>query len=101
MTDARLKQPLWVVPLVIAVLVAIFGWWGNTRLRHTIELQLKAQLDTTLDANATALQIWMVDQKKLAGELAEEPRLRSLELSIFEEREELAEGIPATNLTPG
>jgi tRNA A-37 threonylcarbamoyl transferase component Bud32 len=101
MTEARFKQPLWIVPLVIAVLVAVFGWWGNTRLRHTIEQQLRAQLATTLDANATALQIWMIDQKKLAGALAEEPRARTLALQILEERQAAeAEGTSATNVLP-
>ena len=56
--ENRLKQPYWIVPLGIAVLVAVFGWWGNTRLRHTIEQQLTAQLKSNLDANATALEIW-------------------------------------------
>ncbi len=83
MTEGRFRQPLWVVPLAIAALVAVFGWWGDLRLRRTIEEQLKAQLKTTLDANATALQIWLVDQKRLAGELAEEPGLKSLALQIL------------------
>jgi hypothetical protein len=83
MTEGRFRQPLWVVPLVIAAMVAIFGWWGNVRLRHTIEQQLKAQLTTTLNANATALQIWLVDQKKLADELTEEPRLKNLAMTIL------------------
>ena len=100
MTETRFKQPLWVVPLVIAVLVAVFGWWGNVRLRHTIEQQLKAQLNTTLDANATALQIWMVDQKKIAGALAEDQRLRTLALDIFEARRVAAEeGTVATDVS--
>src|SRR5580700_2143694 len=100
MTETRFKQPLWVVPLVIAVLVAVFGWWGNVRLRHTIEQQLRAQLDTTLDANATALQIWMLDQKKLAGALAEDQRLRNLALDIFEARRVAAEeGTVATDVS--
>jgi hypothetical protein len=38
----RLKQPVWVVPLVIAGLVAVFGWWANLRLRHTVEQQVRA-----------------------------------------------------------
>jgi tRNA A-37 threonylcarbamoyl transferase component Bud32 len=101
MTENRLKQPLWIVPLVIAVLVAVFGWWGNTRLRHTIEQQLTAQLRATLDANATALEIWMVDQKKLAGEMADEMRLRTIAQEILDERRVAeAEGTSATNLAP-
>jgi tRNA A-37 threonylcarbamoyl transferase component Bud32 len=100
MTEARFRQPMWIVPLVIAVLVAIFGWWGNVRLRHTIEQQLRAQLNTTLNANATALQIWMVDQKKLAGELSDEPRLRTLAVEILEDRRQAEEeGTSATNVT--
>jgi eukaryotic-like serine/threonine-protein kinase len=101
MTEGRFKQPMWIVPLVIAVLVAIFGWWGNVRLRHTIEQQLRAQLNTTLDANATALQIWMVDQKKLAAALTDDQRLRTLALQILEERRTAeAEGVAATNVAP-
>lgn len=99
MTENRLKQPTWIVPLVIAVLVAVFGWWGNTRLRHTIEQQLTAQLKATLDANATALEIWMVDQKKLAAELADEPRLRTIAQQILDDRRAAEEeGTSATNL---
>ena len=70
---SRLRQPLWIVPLAIAGLVALFGWWGNVRLRQTIETQLKADLTATLDANVTALEIWTTNQAKLAISLAEEP----------------------------
>jgi len=90
MTD-RLRQPLWIVPLAIAGLVALFGWWGNSRLRQTIVAQLKAELFTTLDANVTALEIWTTNQAKLATALAEEPRVRSLANRILE-RFDQAEG---------
>src|SRR5262245_17765084 len=83
MTD-RLRQPLWIVPLVIAGLVALFGWWGNARLRQTIETQLKADLTATLDANVTALEIWTTNQAKLATSLAAEPKIRELALRILE-----------------
>ena len=39
---SRFKQPMWIVPLMIAGLVALFGWWGNHELRRTIEQQLQA-----------------------------------------------------------
>ncbi len=70
LTTARFKQPLWIVPLAIAALVAAFGWWGNLVLRHTIEGQLKEQLNATLVANATALEVWMSNQKQLAATIA-------------------------------
>src|SRR5262245_53375242 len=83
MTD-RLRQPLWIVPLVIAGLVALFGWWGNTRLRQTIETQLKSDLTATLDANVTALEIWTTNQAKLATSLTAEPKIRELALRVLE-----------------
>src|SRR6266581_1509334 len=89
--DRRLRQPIWIVPLVIAALVAAFGWWGNTRLRQTIEGQLKAELTATLDANVTALNIWTTNQAKLATSLADEPEVKTLALRVFE-KFRLAEG---------
>lgn len=80
----RFRQPLWIVPLVIAGLVALFGWWGNTRLRQTIRGQLKAELAATLDANVTALEIWATNQSKLATFLADESKVRALTLKILD-----------------
>jgi len=79
-----IRQPIWIVPLAIAGLVAVFGWWGNTRLRQTVEGQLKAALTATLDANVTALSIWTTNQAKLATSLADEPEVRTLALRIFD-----------------
>src|SRR5947207_1839822 len=87
----RIRQPMWIVPLAIAGLVAVFGWWGNARLRQTIEGQLKAELTATLDANVTALNIWTTNQAKLATSLADEPEVNTLALRIFE-KFRLAEG---------
>jgi hypothetical protein len=74
----RLKHTVWVLPLVFAGLVAVLGWWGNDRLRQTIQGQLKTQLKTTLDANVTALEIWASNQTRLATALTEDPALRTL-----------------------
>src|SRR5260370_37848795 len=84
MTTGHFRQPIWIFPLVIAVLVALFGWWGDARLRDTIEEQVKDQLAATLNANVTALQVWMTNQTKLAAILAEEPKVRTRALTILE-----------------
>jgi serine/threonine protein kinase len=80
----RLKQPIWIVPLIIAGLVALFGWWGNDRLRQNIEDQLQAQLTTTLNANVKFLEIWTTNQTRLAMSLAEQPQVRTLASRILE-----------------
>ena len=71
---SRFKQPIWMVPLVIAGLVALFGWWGNHELRQTIEQQLQAQLTSTLNANVTALKIWTTNQTRLATSWPAKPK---------------------------
>jgi hypothetical protein len=88
---SRFKQPIWMLPLVIAGLVALFGWWGNHELRQTIEQQLQAQLTSTLNANVTALEIWTTNQTRLATALASEPDVRAPAIRILD-RSELEPG---------
>ncbi len=73
-----LRTRLWIVPLIIAGLVAAFGWWGNGRLRQVIVTDLQGDLSTAINANVTALEIWTTNQMKLATALADEPRFRQL-----------------------
>jgi serine/threonine protein kinase len=97
---SRFKQQIWIVPLIIAGFVAVFGWWGNAQLRKTIEEQLAADLTATLDANVTALEIWTTNQEKLATALAEEPQMRNLAIRLVEGFEQVApDGRKATELS--
>ena len=84
---SRFKLPIWVLPLVTAGLVALFGWWGNHELRRTIEQQLQAQLTSTLNANVTALEIWTTNQTRLATALASEPEVRNRAIRILDRSE--------------
>lgn len=84
MLSERFKLPIWLLPVVIAVLVALFGWWGHGRLRATIEGQVKAQLTATLNANVTALGIWSTNQTRLALALAEDPNVRKTASAILQ-----------------
>jgi eukaryotic-like serine/threonine-protein kinase len=77
------RLPIWVIPLALAGLVAVLGWWGNQRLRETINAEVRADLQATLDANVTALEIWATNQMRLASSLAGEPALRSLALQVL------------------
>ncbi len=81
---SRFKKPVWIVPLVIAGLVALFGWWGNVRLRETVEEQLRAKLISTLNANVIALEIWTTNQLRLATALADEPQVREVAVRLLE-----------------
>jgi eukaryotic-like serine/threonine-protein kinase len=80
----KFKLPVWILPLAIAGLVAMLGWWGNGRLRETIEGELKAQLSATLNANVTALGIWATNQSRMATALAEDANVRTLASEILQ-----------------
>ena len=81
--NGRFKIPVWMFPLLIAALVALFGWWGDVRVRSTIRQELRAQLAGTLDANVTALEIWTTNQLKFASALASEPTVRNFSAKIL------------------
>jgi hypothetical protein len=75
---------IWLVPLFLALLVGGAGWWADRQLRRTIQQELRADLQSNLDANVTALEIWMENQKRIAAVLAEEPRFKTVALELFE-----------------
>jgi len=79
----RFKLPVWTLLLAIAGLVAVLGWWGDGRLRTTIQEQLKTQLEATLRANVTALGIWTTNQTRLATALAEDSQVRAVASQIL------------------
>lgn len=74
---------IWIIPLLTALLVAGVGAWADAQLRRIIQDNLRKNLRTALDANVTALEIWMDNQKRIATSLAEEPALRTLTLEVL------------------
>ena len=82
------------MPLFIAVMVALIGWWGNCRVRDAIETNLKADLTTTLNANVMALEIWTTNQMRMATSLAAEPAVHTLAGRLLDAP------LPRGNFTP-
>lgn len=85
--DARMMRGknIWIVPLLLALLVASVGWWADRQLRQTINREVRDDLSATLDANVTALEIWMANQKRIAAALADEPRLKAVALKLLDQ----------------
>lgn len=77
----------WLAPLAVAGVVALFGLWGNARLKSVIDTQVAASLRTTLEANVTALDIWTTNQMNLASSLIEEPRTHELATHLLQHYE--------------
>lgn len=76
---------IWLVPLVLAMLVGGVGWWTSRELSRSVHEELRDDLKSTLDANVTALEIWMENQKRMAASLADEPRLKEVALKLLEQ----------------
>jgi len=76
---------IWLVPLLLAVLVGGVGWWADRELRRSVQQELRDDLQSTLEANVTALEIWMQNQKRLAAALAEEPGLKAGALRLLDQ----------------
>jgi tRNA A-37 threonylcarbamoyl transferase component Bud32 len=77
------SKPSWIAPLLAALLVACVGWWGDLEIGRAMRRELTDDLRTVRDADVTALEIWMINQKRIAEALAEEPRLRNLAVELL------------------
>lgn len=75
---------IWLVPLALALLVSGVGWWADQELRRSVQQELRDDLRSTLEANVTALEIWMENQKRIAAALADEPGLKAGALRLLE-----------------
>lgn len=73
----------WFLPMMVAVLLAGVGWWADGIVRRALEKKLGAELETVIDANVTALDIWMSTQQRLALGIAEDPEVRAAALAIL------------------
>lgn len=68
----RARFRWWYVPLA-TVLLAVFGWLTNDYLERAIKGQKAAELGALLDAEVTALEIWLGSQKAYASVVASDP----------------------------
>jgi eukaryotic-like serine/threonine-protein kinase len=73
----------WIMPLLAALVVACVGWWADSELRSVMQEELTDDLRTMLNADVTALEIWMANQKRIAAVLTEEPRLKYLAVEML------------------
>lgn len=79
------RRIVWTIPLLIAVVVVIVGWWTRYEVYRTIQGKLKGELDTVLQANVTALEVWMNNQERMAETIAGDPSVRELSLALLEQ----------------
>jgi eukaryotic-like serine/threonine-protein kinase len=78
----RLSTLAWTAPLLVAVLVAVSGWWTSATVKSAMKQQLTSELQTILSADVTALEIWINTQRRIAIAVAGDPTVVALSESL-------------------
>jgi hypothetical protein len=62
--------------LIAVVLLAVIGFWTNHAIEESLQQVYASHLQTVLDADVTALKIWIKNEKDLVRSWASETQLR-------------------------
>jgi hypothetical protein len=71
-----LRRQLWAWPVIAAATLGLVGWLVNDAVEGALRHQRADALKTVLDADVTALRVWMADQERTAELVAADERLR-------------------------
>ncbi len=71
-----IRRYVWVVPILALILLVFTGTWLRARIERALEAQLEGQLRALLDADVTALKLWLHAQESNAMAAAQEPSVR-------------------------
>lgn len=81
------KKVLW-IPLGVAALIALAGWWCNVEVGKAIKTQLTNELQAMITADVTALEIWIDNQLRFVSVLASEEKVTDLTKNILDKTKE-------------
>lgn len=91
-------RSLLLTTLAAAALILSIGWWSQNAVRRTLEDNLRNELRTAIEANVTALDLWIHAQLRTATLLATDPTIRDPANAVLEQTRL---NPPATNNGPG
>lgn len=69
-TTSFLRRHLYSGPAVTAIVLGLVGWWVHATVEDEMRRQTANELQTVLNANVTALEVWMREQEANAQSLA-------------------------------
>ncbi len=85
-------RSLLVTTVISALLILGVGWWSLNAVRRTLEESLRSELKTALEANVTALDLWIHTQLRTATLLATDPTIRDPANAVLEQSRTNAPG---------
>ena len=79
----RYRPLLWSAAAAAAVILGV-GRWSQNAVQRTLEGRLRSELGTALEANVTALSVWIQGQMRTASLLATDPSIREPARALLE-----------------
>ena len=79
-----LRGQIWAIPLIFTLVVGAVGWVSYRALEADHKAQLAENLQTILNADVTALRVWVGMHAAVVAELAEDPRVGALVTTLAE-----------------
>lgn len=76
-TASFLRRHLYTGPALMAVVLGIVAWWVQGAVEEVMRRQTANELQTVLNGNVTALEVWMHEQEANAQSLASAEGLRA------------------------
>ena len=83
-THRFLRNRVWLWPIVAALGLGLVGWWVRGQVETALKAKMAAELQTILNADVKALEIWFKAQKANAATLAADARVRAAAEQLVE-----------------
>ncbi|HEX3655121.1 MAG TPA: serine/threonine protein kinase [Pirellulales bacterium] len=83
-TPGFIRRHIWVGPLCTTLVLAIAAFWVGAKIDEGIERQLTGELQSILNADVTALELWLQSQASSARLIAQDATVRQNVLAILD-----------------
>ncbi len=87
-TRRFLSRQLWAWPIIAVTLLLVIGWAVHGAIAHTMQANLRSQLETLRDVEVAMLRTWIVSHQQNAASGAGDSEVRRLTVSLLEARSE-------------
>ncbi len=92
---AFLRRNPWLIATAFTLVLGAAGWFNLRSLESTLQADLRAELETILEADVAALEIWARGERAVAEENARDPRLREAVIELAGIARESADPVAA------
>jgi len=88
-TRGFLRKQLWAWPIIAAIALSCLGWWVYGIVGRAMQERMVEELTTILNADVTALDVWLSSQKENAGLIVNDPELTQVMREIVDQSDTL------------